>query len=86
MIFFDEGRRREPNQANLENFRLQIIAPKRFKRSEETTKDKLKPAFRKLIVEATALAQIKIINEDLHQPNLLKNLGHFICKVVHGYR
>ena len=65
-------RRREPNQANLEKYGIQITATKRFKRSEEITKDKLSGDLRKLLSEEFALAQLKIINEDLQPPNLFK--------------
>ena len=65
-------RRREPNQASLEKYGIQITSTKRFKRSEEITKEKLPVDLRKLLSEEFALAQLKIINADLQPPNLFK--------------
>ena len=80
-IFFEKGmtrystmkkRRREPNQASLEQFGVQLTAKKRFQRSRVIPKKNLDTSVRKLLEEEMAIAQLKIINQDLQPPSLFK--------------
>ena len=69
-------RRREPNQASLEAFGIQVNDKKRFKRSNTVQKSVLEPSVRKLLTNEIVTAQIDLVSKGL-QPPSIHNIDSF---------